>query len=287
MVPTFEPKLRLAAITDEFSPKLAEALPVMQEIGMRAAELRTENGKNILDLDDDELQAIRDTLDEAGMSVVSIASPIFKCVLPQGGEIDSRFAHDAFASSHRFADQQRLIDRALTIAAFFRVPMIRVFSYWRAVHPERCFDAVVQSLRRAAVAATGSGVRFCLENEHACNVATARESAPILDAVPEIGLVWDPANALVAGEDPFPSGYASLPKTRIAHVHAKDCHIENGAPVWGPLGTRDVRWKEQIAALRADGYTGYLSLETHWSGPGGNKLEASRICGWNLRGLAS
>ncbi|MBV9035781.1 MAG: sugar phosphate isomerase/epimerase, partial [Acidobacteriaceae bacterium] len=100
-------------------------------------------------------------------------------------------------------------------------------------------------------------------------------------------LVWDPANALVAGEDPVPNGYASLPKERIVHVHAKDCHMEGDKPVWGPLGTRSVRWKEQISALLADDYKGYISLETHWPGPGGNKLEASRICGWNLRGLAA
>ena len=58
-------------------------------------------------------------------------------------------------------------------------------------------------------------------------------------------------------------------------------------PVWGPLGTRRVDWKGQVGALLADGYRGYLSLETHWQGPNGNKLEGSRICGWNLRGLAA
>jgi len=43
-----------------------------------------------------------------------------------------------------------------------------------------------------------------------------------------------------------------------------------------------------IVALRADGYDGWLSLETHWAGPGGNdKMAASTICGWNMRGLAS
>ncbi len=65
-------------------------------------------------------------------------------------------------------------------------------------------------------------------------------------------------------------------------VHAKDCHMEGDKPIGGPLGTRSVPWKE-IAALLADEYGGFISLETHWLGPGGNKLEASRICGWNLK----
>jgi L-ribulose-5-phosphate 3-epimerase len=63
--------------------------------------------------------------------------------------------------------------------------------------------------------------------------------------------------------------------------------MEGHTPVWGPLGTRHVDWKGQISALLADNYTGWLSLETHWAGPNGNKLEGSVICGWNLRGLAA
>src|SRR5450432_2867001 len=53
---TFTPRLPIAAITDEFSPNLADALPFMQEIGMTGAELRVIDGKNILDLNNDELE---------------------------------------------------------------------------------------------------------------------------------------------------------------------------------------------------------------------------------------
>lgn len=254
---------------------------------MRAAELRMIDGKNVLDLNDKELRSVRDDLDAHGFTVVSIASPILKCVLPGGGELDGRFTQDAFASRHTFADQDRLVERALCTAEFLRAPIVRVFSYWRTTAPETCFASVVAALEKLERAAHGTAARFCLENEHACNVATGAETAAALEALPQLSVVWDPANALVAGEEPFPQGYEKLPKGRIAHVHAKDCHMDNGTPVWGPLGTRHVRWKEQIAELVADGYTGYLSLETHWPGPAGDKLEASRICGWNLRGLAS
>ncbi|HLH01126.1 MAG TPA: hypothetical protein VKX25_00010 [Bryobacteraceae bacterium] len=63
--------------------------------------------------------------------------------------------------------------------------------------------------------------------------------------------------------------------------------MQGERPEWGPLGTRHVDWKGQIQALVADGYKGAISLETHWAGPNGDKREASRICGWNLRGLVS
>jgi sugar phosphate isomerase/epimerase len=289
-MPTFEPRLPIAAITDEFSPVLAEALPFMQEIGMTGAELRVVDGKNILDLNDDELKRTRDAIQAAGLRVVSIASPLLKCVLPGAPEVDRRFQHDVFASKHTFADQPRLTERAIKIAQFFSAPIVRVFSYWRTVQPERCEAAIVEALSELASIGEKENVTIGLENEHACNIGTAAETARILALVPHqrLGVVWDPANALCAGEDPFPGGYARLAKDRIVHVHAKDCHIADGKPVWGPLGTRHVLWKEQIQALIYDGYHGFISLETHWLGPNdSNKTEGSRICGWNLRGLVS
>lgn len=282
-------RLPIAAITDEFSPNLARAIPMLKEIGMSGAELRVVNGKNIMDLSDDELKRTKEMLQEAELEVISIASPVLKCVLPNAPEVDSRFQHDIFASKHTFDDQPRLIEHALGLAEFFGARIIRVFSYWRTVEPAKCFDAIVNALSGMAEQAAAKNILVGLENEHACNVGTAAESARVLGAVshPNLQLVWDPANALVAGEEPYPSGYSLLPKGRIAHVHAKDCHMDGDKPVWGPLGTRHVKWKEQIAALLADGYRGYISLETHWPGPNQDKAEASRICGWNLRGLSA
>jgi sugar phosphate isomerase/epimerase len=168
-------------------------------------------------------------------------------------------------------------------------PIVRVFSYWRTVKPEECFEAVVKSLRKLAEEAEKENLIIGLENEHACNIGTGRETARVLAALdhPNLKVVWDPANALVAGETPIPDGYRVLDPKRVAHVHAKDCKMIDHKPEWGPLGTRSVDWKGQIEALLKDDYHGWLSLETHWPGPGGNKLEGSTICGWNLRGLAS
>lgn len=283
------PKLRIAAITDEFSPNLEEALKPMKEIGMTGAELRVVWGKNIMDLTDEELDRAKQLISKAGMEVVSIASPLLKCVLPNAPEVDNRFQHDIFASKHTFEDQPRLTERAFEIAGRMGAKIIRVFSYWRTVEPEKCYDAVVEALTGLAEKAAKHDKIIGLENEHACNVATAAESATILARVrhPNLKLVWDPANALCAGENPFPDGYKLLPKDRIVHVHTKDCHMEGHKPIWGPLGTRTVDWRGQIAALLRDGYDGWLSLETHWPGPNNDKMQASWICGWNLRGLAA
>ena len=283
------PKIPIAAITDEFSPDFETALAPMLEIGMHAAELRVVFGKNIMDLNEDELNQIQVIAKSRGIKIISIASPLLKCVLPDGGEIDSRFQHDIFASKHTFKDQPRLTDHAFEVAKRLGAHIVRVFSYWRAVDPERCFEGVCSALHSLAEKAAKHDLIIGLENEHACNIGTAAETVRVLDRVshPNLQVVWDPANAYVGGENPFPQGYGLLPPERIIHVHAKDCSLNGHKPEWGPLGTRDVDWKGQISALLRDGYKGYISLETHWPGPAGDKLEGSRICGWNLKGLAS
>ena len=275
----------IAAITDEFSQDIETAVRSMAAIGMTGAELRVVFGKNIIDLSDSELDCACEIVARRGLEIVSIASPLLKCVLPDAPEVDARFQQDVFAAAHTFPDQPRLADRALEIAERTGARIVRVFSYWRTVRPEACFERVARALEQLAAQAALHQRTIGLENEHACNIATGAETARVLAAVahPNLKVVWDPANAYVSGETPFPDGYRRLPVARVAHVHAKDCILDGHRPRWCALGEGGVDWKGQIRALADDGYKGWISLETHWAGPGGDKHEASIICGRNLR----
>jgi L-ribulose-5-phosphate 3-epimerase len=279
----------IAAITDEFSPNLDTALDAMAGVGMTAAELRVIDGTNIIDCSDADLDRIHGAVAARGMRVISIASPVLKCVLPDAPALDDRVQQDVFGARHTFADQPRLTARALDIAERMGASVIRVFSFWRTVDPPRTFDAVAAALRDLADRALARGLVIGLENEHACNVATAAETARLLTLVdhPALKVIWDPANALVAGEHPYPDGYSRLPASRIVHVHAKDCRVTDHKPTWGPLGEMGIDWKGQLRALVRDGYQGAISLETHWTGPGGDKLQGSTICGRNLGALVA
>jgi sugar phosphate isomerase/epimerase len=279
---------RIAAITDEFSPDLNAALDGMAAVGMMGAELRVVAGKNMIDLPDDEVDRVRETVKSRGMEIMSLASPLLKCVLPDSPPLDGRVQHDVFGSPHTFEDQPRLTRRAFEIAERLGAGIIRVFSYWRTVEPERCYDRLASALHDLANEASKRGLVIGLENEHACNVGTGAEAAALLARVdhPALKLLWDPANASILGENPYPDGYDAVPADRIVHVHAKDCVVKDHKPTWGPIGEMGIDWRGQIDALRRDGYTGWISLETHWTGPRGDKFEASTICGRNLKKLA-
>jgi L-ribulose-5-phosphate 3-epimerase len=282
--------IAIGALTDEFSPDdLDTALQAMQELGMTGAELRVVFGKNIIDLTNAELDDVRARVEARGMAIRSIASPLLKCELPDAPPIDPHIQRDMFASSHTFEDQPRLTRRAFEIAERTGAGIIRVFSYWRTVDPAQTLKRVVSALRELSDEAGDRGLVIGLENEHACNIATGEETARVLKALdhPALRVIWDPANALVAGETPFPDGYARLPLSRIGHVHAKDCIVRDHTPIWGLLGEMGIDWKGQIGALVRGGYRGAVHLETHWAGPGGNKLEGSIMCGRALKQLMS
>lgn len=281
----------IAVITDEFTQDFERICRTAVEMGIPALELRTIWNKNIVDMNDEEIRQVEHLAQEFGLEVVSIASPVFKCTLPDGGDIDHRFEQDAFHSAHTYDDQPRILERSLELANIFEAPIVRVFSFWRTVQPEKITSRIIEALHGAVEKAAVAGVKIGLENEHACNIATASESAPILDAIqhPSFGLVWDPANCYIAGEVPYPDGYGRLAANRILHVHAKDGVLPPGSDrmIWGDVGAGEVDWTGQLSAMVRDGYAGMVSLETHWGGPGGDKFKGSTICARSLQRLVA
>jgi len=279
----------IAAITDEFSLDLDTALDAMAKIGMTGAELRLIGDRNMIDLSDAEVADVRRRVEQRGMHVLSIASPVLKCVLPDAPPVDQRLEQDVFGSAYTIDDQPRLSTRAFEIAEMTGAKIVRVFSYWRTTDPDRCLDRIVTALKDLADRAAERGLIIGLENEQACNVGTGAETGRALAALdhPALKALWDPANASILGEIPFPDGYSKLPASRIVHVHAKDCVVHGYTPTWGALGTMGIDWRGQLAALKRDGYRGAISLETHWRTADGDRLKPSIICGENLRDLVA
>ena len=137
----------IAAITDEFSLDLDTALDAMAKIGMTGAELRLIGDRNMIDLSDAEVADVRRRVEGRGMRVLSIASPVLKCVLPDAPPVDERLEQDVFGSAYTIGDQPRLSKRAFEIAEMTGARIIRVFSYWRTTDPERCVDQIVAALK--------------------------------------------------------------------------------------------------------------------------------------------
>lgn len=272
--------MRLSVITDEISQDFEHALDVMAEYGVRGAELRGLWRTNVADLSEGQVRRAKEALDARGMTVVGLSTPVYKCELKTGGTSILGAMH--LAKARGLDEQTELLRRCAAIGRAFGTKQIRVFSFWNrgpltAEIEKRIAEAFSDPIR----VAEEEDVLLVLENEHACYLGTGAETARVLAAhdSPRLRACWDPGNAYMAGEKPYPDGYEAI-RPYLAHVHIKDAARLPGRsePEWVVVGEGEVNYLAQIAALKRDGYDGWLSLETHYVPAGGTPEEGSRIC---------
>jgi sugar phosphate isomerase/epimerase len=261
--------VQLSVITDEIDARLGPALDVCAELEIRAVELRTVDGIQIVDHTPAALRTIRAELDSRGLHVCAIASPFLKCA--RGDTLDA---------------QERVHERALEAASVLSAPLVRAFSYWREPDPCAVFAELGSALHRAAARASDAGVTLALENEHECNVATSDEAQASLAAADssDLRLIWDPGNAAMLDPASF-SGLGGLETIddRVAHVHLKDV---SASGEWTRVGAGVVDFAALLRRLAGVRYDGYLSFETHYQRDGSGEL-ATRDCVAALRSIAA
>lgn len=267
---------RISVINDEVGQDFGRACEVIsREFGLEWIELRGMWNKNILKLDATEVAEARRILEKYKLRVTDIASPLFKVDWP--GAPKSKYSPKGaqFNADFTYDQQGEVLDRSVALAKAFRTDRVRCFDFWRLEDQKPYRAAINAKLLAAANAASKQGIILILENEYACNTATAAEAAQVLTGVSSSSFMlnWDPGNAAARGEIPYPDGYNLLPKDRIGHCHCKD--IKNIAstsdskePGWAAMGSGAIDWVGQFTALKRDGYRHAVSLETHWHGAG-------------------
>lgn len=248
---------RLAILTDEVSQDLDVVVRFAREFQLDGIELRSLFGKAFKDLTVSEVGTIAAACHDDGLAVSGCATPVFKC------DIDD---------SKAIAEHTDLFRRSLDAARAADCAMIRVFTFNRREHPTAPSD-----LERAAGhfhlllnAAKGSGICIGVENEASCLVGTGSETLEFLKHLPntqELGVVWDPCNVLYLDgtNDPVHDDYPLI-ADRVRHVHLKDASRADGkaAQRCVELGTGGINFPAQLAALKARGFSDWITLETHW-----------------------
>ncbi len=264
---------RVAVINDEVGQDFGRACEVIaHEFGLEWIELRGMWNKNLLNLDANEIAEARRILEKYKLRVTDIASPLFKVDWP--GAPKSKFSPKAaqFNADFTFGQQREVFERSIALAKAFQTDRVRCFDFWRLEDPAPFRAGMNERLLTDSLLAGKQGVTLLLENEPACNTATAAEAVKVLDAVRTEYLLlnWDPGNAASRGEIPYPDGYDLLPKERIGHCHCKDVtkKADGKDYEWAAMGRGLIDWRGQFAALKRNGYKLGVSLETHWHGAG-------------------
>jgi len=268
---------KLGIITDEITEELGQALDFLSEYSLAYCELRELWDKNIMNLSHEDLTRAQQMIQKRSLHVSAIASPVFKYNLPAMPAREEK--RDTFRANFTDQDTEDLLRRVFEIARLFGTNQIRIFSYWRVDEPEKAYPYVRDRLREAAALAARNGMTLVLENEPACNIGTGKELGRILRGInsPHLRGTWDPGNAVMLGEVPYPDGYKEV-RGLFSHMHFKDVKKDPQTRKlsWAPVGAGCVDYRGQIKALREDKYEGTMSLETHYVRADGNKLESTR-----------
>jgi sugar phosphate isomerase/epimerase len=236
----------LSGFADEISSDPREQLATLAAESITHLELRSAWSVNVADFTGGQIAAFRALLDDAGVRVSAIGSPIGKIPLeaPLGPELDR-------------------MRRVAATARELGTTIVRVFSFFvpPGEPPERHRTQVIDRMAALAEIAAGQGLVLAHENEKEIFGDVPGRCADLITSVNSLALraTFDAANFVQCGVRPFTEAYGLL-RPYLVYLQVKDA-LAAGEVV--PAGQGDGQVRETLAALRDSGFEGFMSLEPH------------------------
>ena len=303
-------RYEFGVVTDEIDQDFARACSIAREEGMSYVELHNLWGKPVHELTDAELdRALRITA-ENGLRTHLVCGMFFRPFSLADLSLDEMESHP------RFQEHMDRLERFITIAHKFKAPNIRTFGFTRDVgggnpsprspdgggfalsrrHPrpfgeaqtdEETLAKIAKGIRIACRRLQDEGLVLALENARSLYANTGGNMRRVLDAVqmPNLKIIWDPANAFVAGEDPA-VGYQQV-KGHIVDIHCKDAVVldeSTGLTAWARIGAGGTDWHAHLTLLQNEPVDTY-TVETHWQANGQDKAANTRQTFASLKDL--
>jgi sugar phosphate isomerase/epimerase len=237
----------LSGFADEISADPGEQVATLAAESISHLELRSAWSVNVADLGDEQVASLRRILDDAGVRVSAIGSPIGK-----------------IAVTAPLLPELERMRRIAAVADAFGTAIVRVFSFFiPAGEPAQRYRAqVIERMSALTEIAAQNGLVLAHENEKEIYGDSPARCADLLAAVgsPALRATFDAANFVQCGFRPHADAYARL-RPYLVYLQVKDALAMTGEVV--PAGAGDGQVRETLAALAADGFAGFVSLEPH------------------------
>lgn len=200
--------MKLCAFADEASPSLSGQVAALRRNEISFLEIRGVNGKNIKDITACEAQEIKKMLDENGIAVWSMGSPIGKIALD--GDFETHL--DDFK-------------RILETADVFGAKHIRMFSFFptEGMEEEKTKALVFEKIEKL-LSVTPAHIMLCHENEKDIFGENAENCLALHRAFPKLRAVFDPANFVQCGVDTKKAW--EMLKDYVEYLHIKDAVLD-------------------------------------------------------------
>lgn len=246
---------KTAVICDEISQDLNVACRLANEYKLDGMEIRTVNEKNPFQMNKEDYRYVRSVCDDAGLQICAVGAPFFKC------DIDSREEYEAHLEG---------LKRCAEAAHVWGTKLIRGFTFWKVPDPASRFEEIAEKYQRAIRIAEESDVNIVIESEPSVNTENMGMLYDFLQLLSSdrVAALYDAGNEATDPNcpAPYPFGYEKL-KPYIRHIHLKDTLSSRTNGGWyepAMIGEGSVDYHGLIERLKKDGYSGWVSVETHY-----------------------
>lgn len=257
--------MKLAFITDEITQSFDDAVRFAKAYRLDGLELRSVEEEPIDRIPSGKLRDWRRILDAEGLKTANLSSSFFKCQM----------------ESALIAEECEKLQRLCEAAEILGCDTIRGFAFFQGETPfSQALETIVKAFERPMSILTKAQKTLLLEADPSVYTTNHAQLARLLAAIvkeygpsrpgvsaalPRVAAIYDPGNDLYdpCGETPYPEGYAAV-RGWMAHVHIKDAVQTENGPECVRVGTGLVDYPGLLAALKRDGYAGWLSMETHY-----------------------
>lgn len=244
-----EERFVVSGFADEIAEDLETQLAVLETLGIDHLDLRNADGVNVAEFEDAFARDVKDRLDEAGVGVSSIGSPIGKIPV-----------------TDPFEPHLETFEHVLDMADLFDADYVRLFSYYipDGDSPSEHREEVLRRMRSKTELAAERGITLVHENERRIYGDTPARCRDILTTIddPHLRMAFDPGNFVEVGADPYPEALLQTVEF-VAQLHVKDAIEVSEGRSHRPAGEGEGDLREVLTALRDRGFRGYASLEPH------------------------
>lgn len=230
------------AFADEADCFVDGQIKAMLRNHLDGIEIRNVDGTSVSDITVEKAKEVKKALDDNGLSVWSVGSPIGKI------SIEDDFEQHFDKYKH-----------TLEIAKVLSAENMRLFSFYipRGKTPEDYKSKVIERMGQFVEAAKDYHICLCHENEKGIYGDVAKRCVDLHLALPEIKGIFDPANFVQCAQDTIEAW--ELLKSYTKYLHIKDAKAD-GIVVPAGYGTGNV--PHIISSFISQGGTA-LTIEPH------------------------